>query len=101
MKEGRKEGREGVLIEKQRSKEIQTKTKRGREERLWDEGEEETNTREAGRVQVILRESWAGLNQLRLVMPKHHQPIQLNWLWVPNICSDFGVRAGPAAERPD
>lgn len=52
-------------------------------------------------VQVILRESWAGLNQLRLVMPKHHQPIQLNWLWVPNICSDFGVHAGPAAERPD
>lgn len=48
MKEGRKEGREGVLIEKQRSKEIQTKTKRGREERLWDEGEEETKTREAG-----------------------------------------------------
>ena len=61
-KEERKEGREGVLIEKQRSKEIQTKTKRGREERLWDKGEEETKTREAGRVQVILRESWAGLN---------------------------------------
>ena len=32
---------------------------------------------------------------------RHHQPIQLNWPWVPNVCPDFGVHAGPAAERPD
>ena len=32
---------------------------------------------------------------------RRHQPIQLNWLLVPSVCPDFGVRAGPAAKHPD